>query len=131
MSDGKNSTDLYVKLTDKHHFLHYTSSHPDHTKRSIVFSQALRISRICSKKSDFLEHLKKMKSWFSVRGYPKDLIEAEIKKVKLMSKTTNAKGDKSLTAIPFVMTYHPKLNLFKPSSYMGKEVKRVFTPKML
>ena len=48
-----------------------------------------------------------------------------------MSKTTNAKGDESLTAIPFVMTYHPKLNLFKPSSYMGKEVKRVFTPKML
>ena len=67
LSDGNISTDLYVKPTAIHQFLHYTSSHPDHTKRSIVFSQALRVSRICSKKSDFLKHLEKMKWWFSVR----------------------------------------------------------------
>ena len=33
LSDGNISTDLYVKPTDRHQFLHYTSSHPDHTKR--------------------------------------------------------------------------------------------------
>ena len=52
-------------------------------------------------------------SWFLVRGYPKDLIKTEMKKVKFTSKTTNAKGDESLTVIPFVMTYHPKLNSIK------------------
>ena len=57
LSDGNISRDLYVKPTDRHQFLHYTSPHPDHTKRSIVFSQALRVSRICSEKSDFLKHL--------------------------------------------------------------------------
>ena len=80
-SDGNISTDLYVKPTERHQFPHYRSSHPDHTKRSIAFSQVLRVSRICSEKSDFLKHFEKMKSWFSVRGHPKDLIESEMKKV--------------------------------------------------
>ena len=86
LSDGNISTDLYVKPTDRHQFLHYTSSHPDHTKRSIVFSQVLRVSRIFSEKSDFLKHLEKGKSWFLVRGYPKDLIESEMKKSQVCVK---------------------------------------------
>ena len=78
LSDGNILTDLNV--TDRHQFLHCTFSHPDHTKRFIVFSQALRVTRICSEKSDFLKHLKKMKSWFLGRGYPGDLIKSEMKK---------------------------------------------------
>ena len=69
-----------VKPTDRYHFLYYTSFYPDHTKRSIVFSQALRVSWICSEKSDFLKHLEKMKSWFLV--ILNGGIEAEMKKVK-------------------------------------------------
>ena len=38
LKQGKIETDLYVKSTDRHQYLHYTSSHPEHTKRSIVFS---------------------------------------------------------------------------------------------
>ena len=136
MSDGNISTDLYVKPTDRHQFLHYTSYHPDHTKRSIVFGQALRVSRICSEKSDFLKHLENMKSWFSVRGYPEYLIETEMKKVKSASKNRNTKRGKSLKAVPFVMNYHPKLKSMKKDIlkyldllHMDNEVKRVFTPK--
>ena len=29
------TTDGHIKSTDKHQYLHYTSAHPDHTKRSI------------------------------------------------------------------------------------------------
>ena len=122
MLDDNISTDLYVKPTDRHQFLHYTSSHPDHTKRSIVFSQVLRVSRICSEKFDFLKHLEKIKSWFLVRGYPKDLTESEMKKVKF--------------AVPFVMTYHTKLKSMEKVIlkyldllYMNNEVKKVFTTK--
>ena len=57
LSNGELSTDLHIKSTDRQQFLHYTSSHPDHTKRSIIYSQALRISRIGSNKSDFLKHI--------------------------------------------------------------------------
>ena len=77
-----------------------------------------------------------MKSWFSVRGYSEDFIESEMKKVKLASKNRNTKRGKSLKAVPFVMTYHPKLKSMKKVIlkyldllYMDNEVKRVFTPK--
>ena len=54
---NKLTTDLHTKSTDKHHYLHYASAHPAYTKRSIIYSQALRMSRICSDKSDFKKHL--------------------------------------------------------------------------
>ena len=58
-----------------------------------------------------------------------------MEKVKFTSKNRNTKRDKSLKAVPFVMSYHPKFKSIKfilkylDLSYMGKEVKRVFTPK--
>ena len=52
-----------------------------------------------------------MNSWFLVRGYPKDLIEAEMKKIKFTSKNRSTKRDKSMKVVLFVMTYHPKLKL--------------------
>ena len=35
----KLETDLQIKPTDRHQYLHYSSSHPGHTNRSIVYSQ--------------------------------------------------------------------------------------------
>ena len=64
LSGNKLTTDLRTKSTDKHQYLHYTSAHPTHTKRSIIYSQTLRMSRICSSKTDFEKHLSDMKSWF-------------------------------------------------------------------
>ena len=45
-------TDLYVKSTDGHQYLHYKSSHPEHIKNLIPYSQVLRLSRICSSASE-------------------------------------------------------------------------------
>ena len=84
LSNEDLSTDLRIKTTARHRLLHYTSSHPDHTKRPIIYSQVLKISKICSNKSDFLKHLEIIKSWFEVRGYTNKLIEQEMKKVKFL-----------------------------------------------
>ena len=77
-----------------------------------------------------------MKSWFLVREYPKDLIEAEMKKVNFTSKNRNTKRGKSLKTVLFVMTYHPTLKSMNKVIlkylnllYMDKEVERVLTPK--
>ena len=94
----------------------------------------MKYGQICSEKYDFLNDLEKI----SVRRYPKDLIEAEMKKVKFMSKNRNSKRGKSLKAVPFVMIYHPKLKSvnkvvlkYLDLLYMDKKVKSVFTPKLM
>ena len=43
LRNGAISTDLYVKPTDGHQYLYYKSSHPEHIKNSILYSQALRL----------------------------------------------------------------------------------------
>ena len=47
-STGNITTDMYVKPTDTHKYLLASSCHPNHTKRSIPYRQALRILCICS-----------------------------------------------------------------------------------
>jgi hypothetical protein len=63
-------------------YLHYESSHPAHVKRSIVYSQGLRIKKICSREEDFEKHLQELSSWLKNRAYPTWLIEREFKRVK-------------------------------------------------
>ena len=49
-NSGKNTTNLYVKPSDTHQYLLATSCHHSHSKRSISYSQALRMHLICSNK---------------------------------------------------------------------------------
>ena len=77
--DSKLETDFYMKPTDRHQFLHYLPSHPEHTKRAIAYSQPLRVNRLCSSEKDFNYHKLNMKEWFIKRGYPKSVIDKEMK----------------------------------------------------
>ena len=80
LSGGELTTNLNIKSTGRHQYLYFTSSHPNYTKCSIVHSQVLRVSRICSRECDFCKHVSEIKTWFLKRGYPKNLVESEIKK---------------------------------------------------
>ena len=53
LRDGELKTDLFVKPTDTHQFLHPISCHPCHCKKGIPYSQALRLNRICSDNETF------------------------------------------------------------------------------
>ena len=46
-------TDLCVKPTDTHQYLHASSCHVSHCIISMPFSQALHLNRICSEKAFF------------------------------------------------------------------------------
>ena len=97
-------TSLHVKLIDKHQYFHFTSSHPNYTNHSVVSSQALRVISICASESDFRKHISEMKTWFLIRGYTKNVVEPEIKKVKF-SHVCNSKSQKrTLKRIPLVAT---------------------------
>ena len=78
LRNGAISTDLYVKPTDGHQYLHYKSFHPEHIKNSILYSQALRLSRICSSEKDFKGHVDQMKEWFLARDYPENVVNEQI-----------------------------------------------------
>ena len=123
-----------MKPTDRHQYFHYLSSHPEHTKRSTVYSQTLRVNRLCSLEKDFNYHKLNMKEWFIKRGYPESIIDKEMKKVRFSEQ--GQKSKKVEKGVPFVVTYHPLLS--KLSSiihrnlyllYMNQEVKNVFTPR--
>ncbi|KAK3736563.1 hypothetical protein QZH41_003138 [Actinostola sp. cb2023] len=47
-------TSVFYKETATHNYLHYNSSHPSHCKRSIPYSQFLRLRRLCSDKQRLL-----------------------------------------------------------------------------
>ena len=51
--EGVIKTDLFVKPTDSHQYLQSSSCHPFHCKKSIPYSQALRLKRICSETNSF------------------------------------------------------------------------------
>ena len=74
LSKDKLSTDLHIKLTDCHQSLHYSSNHPEHTKRSIVYSELLHVSRICSLENNFNRHKSNMKIWIQKGGTRKTLL---------------------------------------------------------
>ena len=92
MLDNKASTDLYIKPTDRHWYLHYSSLHPDHNEKSIVYSQTLRLNRIWSVEADFVRHKKEMKSWFLKRGYPENIINREMEKVRFKKQLFSRRG---------------------------------------
>ncbi len=73
-------TSVFYKPTDSHSYLLYSSSHPNHTKRSIPFSQFLRLRRLCSEDEDFHTKSLEMRDFFVQRGYPTSLLDTAFSK---------------------------------------------------
>ena len=67
-------TDLHVKETDTHSYLHYTSSHSEHCVKNGPKGQFLRLRRNCSRDIDFEKHAEDMTQNYMRRGYPEDLL---------------------------------------------------------
>ena len=110
LKNGKIETDIFVKPTDCHQYLHVTSCHPYHTKKSIVYSQGLRLRRICSDNEKFFEHLEQLSSWFEKRGYPKSLIDSQLDQVKAKNREELLiKKSRSTSDTFFMVTYSPSL----------------------
>ena len=92
--------------------MRYTSAYPAHTKRYIIYSQALRMSRIYSYKTDFEKHPVDIKSWFQAKGYPSDLVQNEMNKVKFSGDWDKNKTKKKSKGVPLVITFHRLLKDF-------------------
>ena len=108
--DGQIETNLYVKPTDSRQYLHSSFCHPYHCKKSIPYSQALRLNRICSKNNFFDIHCNNLEKWLSERGYSEKLVRKKILKARsesretLLDKEKMSRNDETVT---FNITYYP------------------------
>ena len=111
--DGTLTTSLYSKPTDSHNYLLYNSSHPDHCKSGMPYSQLLRVRRICSEESDFITHSFTMCNHFVRRGYPQEIVENALIKafqknrIDLLSDNTSD-SNKVEDNLFVITTYQPE-----------------------
>ena len=111
---GLLTTNLYVKPTDRQLYLHSDSTHPLSTKKSIPYGLALRIKRICTNESDYMEQREKLKDQPISRGYSHKIVHKQFRKVDNMSReeALQYKGRKQQSQkkrTPLVVTYNEKL----------------------
>ena len=108
---GNIATDLYVKPTDKHQYLFYTSCHPRGCKHSIPYAQALRLRRICFTNSTFDKRVNELITFLTARGYQDKFVRNQIRKAKSITReeALRPRPQRSNTRVPMVVTYHPGL----------------------
>ena len=68
IKDEKIIIDLYVKPTDTHQYLYSSPCRPYHCKKSIPYSQALQLNRICSNNAFFDQRCNELEHWLHERG---------------------------------------------------------------
>jgi hypothetical protein len=115
--DGeKLETSLYRKPTDTLQYLHYESCHPAAHKLPIAYSQALRISKISSRRHDALSHCKELKAALIRRGYPRGPVQRQIeralsvdRKALIFPEPSDLTADPNPRVVPMVIPYHPDI----------------------
>lgn len=112
IENGQFATNLFCKPTDCHQYLHYQSCHPHHTKSSTVYSQGLRVRKVCSNEKDFADNIESLKQWFLCRGYPSFLIVKELGKVMIMPRAVlfEERQKEPKNAVPLVVDFCPILS---------------------
>ena len=111
-NNNKISMDLFVKSTDTHQYLLHTSCHPSHTKKSIPFSLALLVRRICSTTEKFKQRTNELLEFLCKRGHRRQYVQSQINKALQISRrdTFFYKSKTRNTDRPvFVTTYNPGL----------------------
>ena len=105
IKNGRLSTDFYSKPVDSHQYLHYNSCHPENIKKSIIYSQTLRLRRICSERKDLKSHVRDLKGWFLRRGYPQQIIEEQMDRAFRLPLENDTQQNKMENRIALVVTY--------------------------
>ena len=108
-------TTLHRKPTDQQSYLHANSDHPKSLKRSIPYSQALRIKTIRSTLTEYKKHCAILKRNFIERGYKENILKDKIGKVdNIDRKDLIRKKEKYIKyRIPFLITYNRKLPMMR------------------
>ena len=107
--DSKNrlQTTLYKKPTDCQNYLHAKSAHLFSLKRSIPYSQALRIKHICSTFEEYKKHSQDLIKRFGEKGYNESTVRKQLERVDQLDRSLLLKcKPKRRDSIPFSVTYN-------------------------
>ena len=110
---NKLVTSVYSKPTDSHLYLSQQSNHPKHMIKNIPKSQFLRLRRICSDNSDFINQCSKYIKYFVNRGYDeKKLINAakEVSQISRDEVLCSSRKKQDVDRVVFTCDWHPKLS---------------------
>ena len=80
-------TDAFVKPTDTYQYLHATSCHVYHSKKSILHRQAQCFNRICSENQFFDKRCNDLEVWLKYCGYNEKLVRQQILKARKYRRT--------------------------------------------
>lgn len=86
--DLKTYIHIYYKLTAIKQYLHFSSRHPSHSKRSIPYNLARRICMVVSNTSRSYRRRAELKSYLQSIAYPILLVEGGIKKATAIDRKT-------------------------------------------
>ena len=125
---GNITTDLYVKPTDSHQYLHSASCHPYHCKKGIPYSQALRLNRICSDPNSFDRRCNDLEKWLIEKGYSEREVRKQILRARGFSRDSlldreNTREEQN--KITFNLTYYP---VFQNVKKLLAELHLLLTP---
>ena len=109
--NGKITTDLYRKPTDRCQYLLPSSCHPSHITKNIPFSLCYRLIRICSERSTLIQRFDELKNLLLKREYPLQIIENAIQRALLIPRDEALKRveKKKIDRVVFPLDYHPAL----------------------
>ena len=106
-NQGNISSDVYQKPT--HPYLHWTSAHPPHLKRSIPYNEALRLRRICSSTDTLKKRIMEYSDFFVACGYARQKVLNETQRVLTFTQEEclQTKEREPIDRIPLVTTFNP------------------------
>ena len=116
ITNGTISTTVFSKPTDAHIYLNASSCHPEHLIKNIPKSQFLRLRKLCSDTSEYLNQSNKYIKFFIQRGYDSMYLKKLTKEMLSLSqnqllkpKPQSTNDSKSI----FITTWHPALKSLK------------------
>ena len=107
---------MYIKPTDAHQYLEFSSCHVYHSKKSIPYSQALRLNRTCSENRFFDKRWNQLECWLKDRGYNEKVVRQQILKARKFTRKDLPNQDsktKGRNKLVFNFTYHPDYSKLK------------------
>ena len=106
------TTDLFIKPTSSHDYVHRSSYHPQHLLSALPKSQFMRVRRICTHLKDYKRHVQLFISFFKRRGYREGELQKLAANIENLSQESllGPQLPKSNAAdrVPFVLSYHHK-----------------------